>query len=247
MKNTITKITTIIAIALLCSSQFALAETKEITLEEIKTKLGQISPQLAGVDVEKADVDGVFRFWSGSDLTHLYYADGHIVIGDMLNLETRVSLGTEAKQARVATLLKENETKTIAYGPENPKRVVNVFTDIDCGWCRRLHKEVPLLTAAGVQVRYYAFPRAGVQSKSAEKYVSVWCAADQQKEMDSAKAGNTPETKTCENPIAETHNLGQQVGVRGTPHIILDDGSSPRGGYIKANELLTILGINKDS
>ena len=229
------------ALALL---SFSPAIYAEATLDEIKVKLAEVSPRLANVEVEKTGVNGVFRFWSGANLTHVYYADGHLVIGDMLDLERKVSLGDEAKQERVAKLLSENSAKTIVYGPDNPKRVVNVFTDIDCGWCRRLHTEVPKLTAAGVQVRYYAFPRAGLRSDSAKKYVSVWCAADQQKAMDSAKAGNVPEVKTCENPIADTYALGQQVGVRGTPNIILDDGSTPRAGYIKAEELLNILGVN---
>jgi len=230
MKSILSKITTISALALLSFSQTIYAEA---TLDEIKAKLAEVSPRLANVEVEKTDVNGVFRFWSGANLTHVYYADGHLVLGD------------EAKQERVAKLLSENSAKTIVYGPDNPKRVVNVFTDIDCGWCRRLHTEVPKLTAAGVQVRYYAFPRAGLRSDSAKKYVSVWCSTDQQKAMDSAKAGGVPEVKTCENPIADTYALGQQVGVRGTPNIILDDGSTPRAGYIKAEELLNILGVNK--
>ena len=242
MKNVLSKMTATFVFALLSSSPIAYAET---TLEEVKTKLAQVSPQLANADVEKTDVNGVFRFWSGANLTHVYYADGHLLIGDMLNLKRKVSLGDEAKQTRIAKLLTDNSVKTIVYGPKKPKRVVNVFTDIDCGWCRRLHNEVPKLTAAGVQVRYFAFPRAGLQSESANKYVSVWCSEDQQKAMDAAKAGDTPESKTCENPIADTYALGQEVGVRGTPNIILDDGSTPRGGYIKAEELLNILGISK--
>ena len=217
----------------------------EATLDEMKAKLAQVSPRLANVEVEKTDIKGVYRFWAGANLTHFYYADGHLVIADMLDLTRKTSLGDEAKEARIASLLKENSTKTIVYGPENPKRVVNVFTDIDCGWCRRLHTEVPKLTAAGVQVRYYAFPRAGLNSESAKKYVSVWCSENQQQAMDYAKAGNVPAVKTCENPISDTYQLGQQVGVRGTPNIILDDGSTPRAGYIKAEDLLSMLGITQ--
>ena len=240
MKKILSRTTAIMMFALLGFTQAVHAEA---TVDEIQAKLAQVSPRLTDVQVEKTDINGVFRFWSGANLTHVYYADGHLVIGDMLDLERRASLGDEAKQGRIAKLLSENTAKTIVYGPEKPKRVVNVFTDIDCGWCRRLHTEVPKLTAAGVQVRYYAFPRAGLNSESARKYVSVWCSENQQKAMDSAKAGGIPAVKTCENPIADTYNLGQQVGVRGTPNIILDDGSTPRGGYIKAEELLTMLGI----
>lgn len=245
MKKTAFSISICTAISLMLSTFAYTAAYAATPIEEIQTHLASVSPRLANVEVEETAVEGVYRFWAGADLTHVYYADGHLIIGDMLDLERKVSLGSEAKQTRVAKLLNDNSAKTIVYGPKDPKRVINVFTDIDCGWCRRLHNEIPTLTAAGIQVRYYAFPRAGLASNSAKKYQSVWCSTNQQTAMDDAKAGKDPEVKTCENPIADTYQLGQQVGVRGTPNIILDDGSSPRAGFIPAADLINMLGLNK--
>jgi len=118
----------------------------------------------------------------------------------MLDLDRRVSLAEEAKGQRVVSLLDAAAGKSIDYGPSNPKRVVNIFTDIDCGYCRKLHNEIGQLTAAGVQVRYFAFPRAGLNSPSYAKYTSVWCADDRNAAMDAAKAGMQPPAKSCENP-----------------------------------------------
>ena len=130
----------------------------------------------------------------------------------------------------------------IVYGPENPKRYVTVFTDIDCGYCRKLHNEVPELNAAGIQVRYLAFPRAGIGSNSHNKYVSVWCNDDPQASLTKAKSGRPVAKATCENPIAETYRLGQQIGVRGTPMIIYDDGKITPG-YLPSKELIKRLGL----
>ena len=132
--------------------------------------------------------------------------------------------------------------KMIVYGPKDAKRHITVFTDIDCGYCRKLHNEMPELTAAGIQVRYLAYPRAGVGSKSHKKYVSVWCNSDQQTAMTDAKAGRDVPVASCENPVEESFELGRKVGVEGTPTIIFDDGTLTPG-YLPSATLIERLGL----
>ena len=127
-----------------------------------------------------------------------------------------------------------------AIGEE--KAHISVFTDVDCGYCRMLHREVPKLNDMGVTVRYLAYPRAGVGSESYEKLVNIWCSADPQEWMTKAKQGmEVPENK-CANPVAEHFQLGNSVGVRGTPSIVLDNGKFIPG-YLTADKLAKELGI----
>ena len=112
-----------------------------------------------------------------------------------------------------------------------------MFTDIDCGYCRRLHSEIEQLQENGVEVRYAAFPRAGVGSDSYKKYVSVYCAKDQNVTMTLAKAGKMPEPATCDNPVADQYKLGQKLGITGTPTLIFEDGEM-QPGYAPWKELL---------
>ena len=112
-----------------------------------------------------------------------------------------------------------------------------VFTDIDCGYCRRMHSEIELLQENGVEVRYAAFPRAGVGSDSYNKYVSVYCAKDQNTTMTLAKAGETLDAATCDNPVADQYQLGQKLGITGTPTLIFESGDM-QPGYAPWNELL---------
>jgi len=130
----------------------------------------------------------------------------------------------------------------IVFGPDAPKRYITVFTDIDCSYCRKLHNEVAELNEAGIQVRYLAFPRAGIGSKSHKKYESVWCNDDQQTALTSAKSGASVPSANCTNPVAETYKLGQEVGVRGTPTIIFDDGTVAPG-YVPAKDLIKRMGL----
>jgi len=124
------------------------------------------------------------------------------------------------------------------------KATINVFTDIDCGYCRKLHNEVPELNELGITVRYLAYPRAGMLDQrtggltgSYKKIKSVWCDKDRPAAMTLAKKNrNIKDNLDCEAPINDHLELGREVGVRGTPAIVVDDGRFI-GGYVPAAEL----------
>ena len=127
--------------------------------------------------------------------------------------------------------------KRIAFRPAETKHTVTVFTDIDCGYCRRMHQQMPEYNKLGIAVEYLFFPRAGVGSESFDKAVSVWCAADRAKALTDAKAGSALDKKECANPIEEEYALGNKIGVNGTPAVIAADGSQ-LGGYLPPEQLL---------
>ncbi len=131
------------------------------------------------------------------------------------------------------------------------KAIINVFTDVDCGYCRKLHREVPRLNELGITVRYLAYPRAGVYSDqkrtkftgSYKKLKSVWCDSDRAAAMSKAKAtGFIKENLNCDAPIEAQLALGEQFGVRGTPALIFETGELVPG-YMKADELAKKLGL----
>lgn len=119
----------------------------------------------------------------------------------------------------------------IIFAAANPKHTVTVFTDIECGYCRKLHQEVPELNRMGISVEYVAFPRMGLGSKDYTDMISVWCAVDRRKALTAAKEGQPVTPKNCTNPVAMQYTLGQQIGVNGTPAIFAADGTQ-LGGYI---------------
>ena len=117
-----------------------------------------------------------------------------------------------------------------------------MFTDIDCGYCRKLHREIPQLNEMGIEVSYLAYPRAGIGSQSYSKYVSAWCAEDKLGALTLAKNGQEIPAKNCDNPIAAQYELGQQMGISGTPAIVLEDGRLIPG-YLNAQKLANALGV----
>ncbi len=121
-----------------------------------------------------------------------------------------------------------------------PKYKVTVFTDIDCGYCRKLHSHIAELNQRGVEVDYLFFPRTGLNTPSYDKAVSVWCAKDRKAAFTAAKAGKDPAPAKCDNPVADQYKLGAQVGVDGTPTILAADGTKI-GGYLAPDQLVAKL------
>ena len=169
-------------------------------------------------------------------------ADGkYLVQGSLIELASRDNL-TEASEGalRKVSLDAVPRDRRIVFSGPNPKYRVTVFTDIDCGYCRKMHAQIADYMKAGISVEYLFFPRAGLSSESYTKAQNVWCAKDRRKALTDAKADRPVTKATCPNPIALDYALGRKVGVDGTPAIYGPDGSQ-LGGYLPPAEMLVRL------
>jgi thiol:disulfide interchange protein DsbC len=195
---------------------------------------------LPGMKIEQAvlsPIPGLYEVTAGSRIFYVS-ADGHYLLhGNLLDLHTRKDL-TEARQGKIkkAALDKLSETQMVVFSPEHPKHTITVFTDIDCGYCRKLHQEIGEFMAEGIKVRYLLFPRAGIGSPSYTKAVSVWCSANRNQAMTDAKAGKPLPNLTCDNPVQDHMKFGELMGVTGTPTIVLENGRI-LPGYVPAKSM----------
>jgi len=188
---------------------------------------------LENTDLYEALVDGEIVYFS---------KDGRYVFqGDIIDIESRQNI-TENKRRG---LKKEqidsfNEADMIIFEPEKTKHTLTVFTDIDCGYCRKLHQQMSEYNALGIKVRYMAFPRSGLDSESFDKAVSVWCADDRKQAMTDSKSGSSIKVNSCDNPIKDHFAAGRRLGVTGTPALFLESGEL-LPGYIPPMRLIQIL------
>lgn len=214
----------------------------------IRARLSEAAPGLSIVDIRPSPIKGIYEVESNNPQILYISSDGqYFVAGDIYQvLDGRISnLGEkrrETNRAELVNAIPEEQLVIFSPGDGKPKATVTVFTDVDCGYCRKLHLEIPKLNELGVQVNYMAFPRAGIGSHSYDKLVSVWCSEDRESAMTVAKTGKEPALKTCANPVAEQYELGQKIGISGTPAIILKDGRLIPG-YLPASSLAQSLGI----
>jgi len=212
---------------------------------EIKIALAElIGPRAAASEVIPSPMEGVYQVDLGDRIVFVSKVGNHLLLGDVFDTTRRISLSEEIKQEKALTIVGEmQESEMIVFAPEETKRTITVYTDVDCPYCRKLHEEVPTLVENGVKVRYLWFPRSGVGTPSYDKAVSIWCAEDQTLAMDDAKLNNKIVDASCDpNPVASQYQSGQHIGVRGTPTIVVDDGTII-GGYLPAKNLLASLGL----
>ncbi|RBP79993.1 DsbC family protein [Marinomonas rhizomae] len=172
---------------------------------------------------------------------HVTQDGKYFVPGDLYRIDNTV-LENETEKAKLTKIETLPESEMIVYKAKDEKAHITVFTDVDCGYCRMLHKEVPKLNAAGVTVRYLAYPRAGIGSEAYTKMVSIWCSAEPKEWLTKAKLGSEIPENKCVNPVADQYKLGNEVGVRGTPSIVLGNGEF-LPGYLPAAELVKHLGL----
>ena len=243
--------------AVAASVLFASAVNAELTPEEtIAKNLQAAQPNMIVQSATAIDGQALYEVELTSGETIYSTPDGQFFVYGSLfqasekGLENLTAKRTDSKRLSLLEAL-ENKDLVVYPGKGEEKAVVSVFTDVDCGYCRKLHREIPRLNELGITVRYLAYPRAGVYSDqkrtkftgSYKKLKSVWCDGDRQSAMNKAKAtGFIKENLACEAPIEAHLALGAQFGVRGTPAIILQSGEL-LPGYLPADDLAKKLGI----
>ncbi|USA43633.1 DsbC family protein [Spongiibacter taiwanensis] len=211
----------------------------------IRQRFKTARPDVVISQVAPSDVAGIYRVELQNGPEIYVSADGkYFFLGDMYSVtETGfVNLAETRRNGERQKLMAEVKREDmIIFSPEGkPKGAVYVFTDVDCGYCQKLHKEVPELNAMGIEVRYLAYPRAGLGTPTYKKMESAWCADDRLAAMDALKDRRPIPEKSCDNPIAEEYKLGGEVGVTGTPAIVTTSGQLIPG-YMPADRLAKVV------
>ena len=163
----------------------------------------------------------------------------YLVQGQVLDMETKNELtqGSPALAKYRRDLLDSIKVKDrIVFAPPNAKYTIDVFTDVECGYCRKLHSEIAEYNRLGIAVQYMAFPRMGLGSQDHRDMISVWCSSDRKQALSDAKSGKPIAAKDCKNPVDMEYNVGQRLGISGTPAIFAPDGTQ-LGGYLPPQQL----------
>ncbi|WP_116811287.1 DsbC family protein [Steroidobacter cummioxidans] len=204
----------------------------------IRAAIAKKFPDMKVDDVRSSPMAGIYEVQMGGEVAYIS-ADGRFLIaGDMYEIDSRTNVTETGRQkSRVQALSKLDEKDMIVFKPQKVKYTITVFTDVECGYCRKLHSEIAQLNDRGVQVRYLAYPRAGPGTEDWAKMEAVWCSMDRKKAITDAKAGKAVKAQQCTTPIAKQFKLGEQLGVRGTPAIFTDSGEYI-GGYLAPDQMI---------
>lgn len=233
-----------------------LAEVRQAIEIQLKSR----DPDIPIERVESTEWKGVYMVVLTGG--HVIYAsrDSRMILrGDMLKLEDDGGITNLTETIRNSAVAKQLEevkaSEMIIFKPKGEvKGVVYAFTDVDCGYCRKLHQEVQAMNDLGIELRYLAFPRGGERSPTYNKMINAWCAKDRKqaitdlkngKEVSAAAIKDAPQPEgTCGALVDQQYQLGVNLGVNGTPAMFLENGQSIPG-YRPAADLARIMGITK--
>jgi len=218
------------------------ASSSELTFIEtaaVRETLNKIAPKMGEAIITRTPIKGLYQVQLGMTVVYLSVDGKFLVRGEVIDLVSGDNLADQTlNEARKRAMASIPESSMIIYPAEGEqKHFITVFSDIDCPYCTKLHREIPVLNKAGISVRYLAFPRAGINSPSYRKAVSVWCAENPVMAMNEAMQGIRIPEKTCQNPVKDHLTQVEIFEVNGTPNIILDSGKL-LPGYVPSDELI---------
>ena len=238
MHQILRKAGSVLTAALLFVSVPALAEEVSAELQAVRDTVSEHFAEIGADDVFESPIDGWYTIRKGAIIAYITGDGRYLLQGDLIDLENNANLSEESRNdARVIMMSAVPNEELIVFTPENVEHTVSIFTDIDCTFCRRLHAQMDQYMEQGIEIRYFLYPRNGPTSPSWAKAESVWCADDRNEALTLAKLDQEYPSRTCDSSIVSNHySIGQDVGLRGTPAIVLDDGTL-FSGYLPPEQL----------
>jgi thiol:disulfide interchange protein DsbC len=200
-----------------------------------------IDPNIAIEQVSPAPIPGFQAVIVGGQVLYVSNDGKYLIQGSLYDVGARRDLGQDAmKRLRVELLRSVPVADRIVFAPKDPKYTVTVFTDVECGYCRKFHSQIAEYNKLGIAVEYLAFPRMGLGSEDFRKMVAVWCAPDRRKALTDAKNDRNIAPGNCTNPVTMEYQLGRRAGLTGTPMVLAADGTQ-LGGYLAPEQLRAAL------
>jgi len=236
----------ILVVPMVFVSGLGLSAAQKLELSEAdKTAAAEIAAKVPGIEAENivpSSIPGLYQVTIAPQVLYISRDAKLLFYGDVVDRETGKNLTTPIRdQARLEIVNGMDESSMIVFAPKKEtKHTITVFTDIDCGYCKKLHDEIKTYTDLGIKVRYLAYPRAGINSPSYNKAVNVWCSKDRNKAITVAKLNQSVSSEKCADPVKSHMLMGEKLGVNGTPNLILDDGRMVPG-YVPAPKLFEML------
>ncbi len=193
---------------------------------DVRADIAKKFPGTTAADIRTTPMQGIYELRRGGDVVYVSADGRYALMGDLYDLDSNSNLTeTRRRGLRKGLLSPVPASQTLVFSPKDPKYTIDVFTDVDCAYCRKLHSQIAEYNRLGVRVRYLFFPRSGPDTESWHKAESVWCAADRNDALTRAKRGEAIKSKPCgATPVAKEYQLGEDLGIQGTPAIVRANG-----------------------
>ncbi len=210
----------------------------EETLDEARERLAASFDIIEPQHIDVSPVEGWYQIQKGSIIAYISDDGRYLLQGDLIDLDSQINLSSMARdEGRRDMMASLSDDDVITFAPQEVRHTVTIFTDVGCTYCRRLHNQIEEYMAYGIAVRYLLYPRNGRASREWNTSEDIWCSMDRNQALTAAKLDRNFQTSSCDASIIDDHYaIGQDVGLSGTPAIVLEDGTLI-GGYLPPEAL----------
>ena len=192
----------------------------------IKEKISGILPPGTQIEkIEESSFPNIYKVYYG-DIQPLYVSKSgkYFLYGDMFEINSSEIINLTAidiKKQRISLMKEINKDELISFSSDDETYSVTVFTDVDCGYCRKLHNEIKAYNKLGISINYAAFPRSGIGTEAFTKMVGAWCSTNPKQSITYLKDGKKLDLNFCDSqPVSKHYAIGKKIGITGTPAII---------------------------
>ena len=203
----------------------------------IKEKISGILPPGTQIEkIEESSLPNIYKVYYG-DIQPLYVSKSgkYFLYGDMFEINSSEIINLTAldiKKQRISLMKEINKDELISFSSDDETYSVTVFTDVDCGYCRKLHNEIKAYNKLGISINYAAFPRSGIGTEAFTKMVGAWCSTNPKQSITYLKDGKKLDLNFCDSqPVSKHYAIGKKIGITGTPAIISSEGELFPGYY----------------
>ena len=226
-----------LAITLVLISNYALADVSIVV-----NKLKPFFPEIQAENISPSQLDGYYEVILTDPFIDVIYisTDGKYVIqGAVTDLELMTNISSNRiSEIKLDILESISDNDKIIFRAKEEKYVINVFTDVDCPYCAKLHANMKQMNDLGITVKYLASPLEQLHPNAQSAMEKIWCAEDKAIAIHNYKSKRQlPDSQECINPVAEQLAISKQLGVNGTPSIFFENGTN-LPGYLPPNDLL---------
>jgi thiol:disulfide interchange protein DsbC len=229
----------LLLLPMLIAAFTGLAHADDAAIQQTLKKL-----DIQQTDIQPSPILGLSTVMTRNGVLYISADGKHLLQGPLYDVS-----GSQPVNVTNQMLMKKLEvlsSEMIIYKAPQEKFVVTVFTDITCGYCRKLHEQMKDYNALGITVRYLAFPRQGLSSQAEKDMRAIWCMADRNKAFEDVMKGIEISPGACKTDISTHYQLGVQFGIQGTPAIVLQDGTVIPG-YLGPQEMIQMLNKHQAS
>jgi thiol:disulfide interchange protein DsbC len=197
------------------------AQSDQQVRSELQKKIGSNTKIKS---VSASPIPGIYEVLVGNEVFYTDANSKYLIQGEIIELATGKNI-TEQKQTDLNRIKwsELNPAHALKAVRGNGSRQIAVFSDPNCGYCKRLDKSLQQLD--NITIYTYLIPI--LSPDSAQKAKQIWCSADPQKTyIDWMINGIAPSGKSdCTTPLDKNMAFAKTYGITGTPTIFFTDGS----------------------